>query len=129
MLFFTKKPAREEPWTTQVWFYDLRTNKHFTLKRNKLTRDDLQEFIDAYNPEDPTAREESERFCAYDYETLVARDQVNLHITWLKDDAHVDVDDLPPPDVLAAEIVEDLEAALSELRELAEEFASTATDS
>lgn len=37
VLFFDKKPAREEPWTTDAWSYDLRTNRHFTLKRNEKT--------------------------------------------------------------------------------------------
>jgi type I restriction enzyme M protein len=28
MLFFDRKPAREEPWTKTLWIYDLRTNEH-----------------------------------------------------------------------------------------------------
>lgn len=122
VLFFDKKPAREEPWTTATWFYDLRTNKHFTLKRNKMTADDLAPFVDAYSPADRTQRVESERFKPLTYEELTGRDQVNLDITWLKDDSHVDADDLPDPDVLATEIIEDLKAALAEFEELAEEL-------
>lgn len=122
VLFFTKKPAREDPWTTETWFYDFRTNKHFTLKRSKLSRADLQEFVDAYQPEDRSKRAESERFKKFTYAELVARDGVNLDITWLKDDDHLDPDDLPDPDVLAAEIVEDLRAALAEFEELAAEL-------
>ena len=122
VLFFTKQPARAAPWTTETWFYDLRTNKHFTLKRHKMTRADLQDFVDAYSVDDRSGREESERFRSYSYDELVERDQVNLDITWLKDDSHIDVDDLPDPDVLAAEIVEDLRAALLEFEELAEDL-------
>lgn len=122
VVFFTKKPAREEPWTTETWFYDFRTNKHFTLKRSKLSREDLQEFVDAYSADDRSARRESERFRRFSYADLVARDSVNLDITWLKDDDHLDPDDLPDPDVLAAEIVEDLRAALEEFEQLADEL-------
>ena len=45
VLFFDKKPASERPWTEKLWIYDLRTNKHFTLKTNPLQYDDLQDFI------------------------------------------------------------------------------------
>lgn len=122
VLFFDKKPAREKPWTTETWFYDLRTNKHFTLKRNKMTYEDLEPFVDAYCAEDHTQREESERFKRFTYDELTNRDQANLDIIWLKDDSHVDAEDLPDPDVLASEIVEDLRAALTEFEELAEEL-------
>ncbi len=45
VLFFDKKPAAEQPWTQRLWVYDLRTNKHFTLKKNPLRRDDLDDFV------------------------------------------------------------------------------------
>ena len=48
MLFFEKKGASETPWTKQLWIYDLRTNKHFTLKTSPLTRADLNEFVELY---------------------------------------------------------------------------------
>ena len=40
---------------------------------------------------------------------------MNLDITWLRDDDDIEGDDLPDPDILIAEIVEDLTAAASEL--------------
>jgi type I restriction enzyme M protein len=46
---------------------------------------------------------------------LTARDKASLDITWLKDDSLEDAENLPPPEVIAQEIVEDLEAALVEL--------------
>lgn len=122
VLFFDKKPAREKPWTTETWFYDLRTNQHFTLKRNKLSLADLQPFIAAYSPEDRTQRTEAERFQRFAYQDLATRDQVNLDISWLRDTSQLDADDLPDPDVLAAEIVNDLKAALAEFEELASEL-------
>ena len=122
VLFFTKQPAREEPWTTETWFYDLRTNQHFTLKRNKLTREHLQPFVDAYSAEDRSQRVESDRFKRFAYDELVGRDQTNLDITWLKDDSHVDADDLPDPDVLARELADELHGAAELMDQLAEEL-------
>jgi type I restriction enzyme M protein len=122
VLFFDKKPAREHPWTTETWFYDLRTNQHFTLKRNKLALSDLQPFIDAYCPKDRAERLEAERFRRFAHGDLAARDQVNLDITWLKDTSHLDADDLPDPEVLAAEIIDDLRAALADFEELASQL-------
>lgn len=43
----------------------------------------------------------------------------SLDIFWLKDDSLVDSDNLPPPDVIAQEIVDDLEAAREEFRLIA----------
>lgn len=45
-----------------------------------------------------------------------SRDKVNLDIFWLEDDALDDPDLLPPPDEVAAEIVESLETALASFR-------------
>jgi len=62
VLFFDRKPAAEKPWTTKLWIYDLRTNKHFTLKENPLKRGDLEDFVACYNPKNRHERKESERF-------------------------------------------------------------------
>jgi type I restriction enzyme M protein len=119
VLFFDRKPASERPWTQRLWVYDLRTNKHFTLKQNPLRYEDLAGFIDAYKPGSRHHRVESERFKSFGYEELVQRDKLSLDIFWLRDDSLEDADNLPPPDILAAEIVEDLEAAVSEFAEIA----------
>jgi type I restriction enzyme M protein len=130
VIFFDKKPASETPWTKKLWIYDLRTNKHFTLKTNPLKRADLDEFVALYNPANrhdrrPTWSAEADtkadtgpdgRWRVYDYEELVARDKASLDIFWLKDQSLADTDNLPPPEVIAREIVEDLEAALEQFR-------------
>jgi type I restriction enzyme M protein len=41
-----------------------------------------------------------------------------LDITWLKDTSLADLDNLPDPDVLAIEIMENMEAALESFREI-----------
>ena len=119
VVFFDAKPKDGKVHTKGVWIYDLRTNKHFTLKTRPLKRDDLQDFIDCYHPANRHKRKESERFKYFDYKTLVARDKASLDIFWLKDNSLDNLDDLPPPDVLAQEIVEHLEAALASFREVA----------
>jgi type I restriction enzyme M protein len=53
---------------------------------------------------------------------LVARDKVNLDIFWLRDESLEETANLPEPDILAAEIVEDLEAALEQFRLIAEDL-------
>ncbi len=122
VIFFEKKPGREKPWTEKVWFYDLRTNKHFTLKRDPLGYQDLEDFIQCYNPENRQDREETERFKAYSYDEILQRDKISLDIFWLKDDSLEDLENLPEPDVLAEMIMENLEAALEQFRGIAEEL-------
>jgi type I restriction enzyme M protein len=41
---------------------------------------------------------------------IIARDKTSLDITWLKVSSLADLDTLPDPDVLADEIVENLES-------------------
>jgi type I restriction enzyme M protein len=119
VVFFDRKPASPDPWTKQTWVYDLRTNLHFTLKTSPLREVDLAPFVDAYCAADRSKRRESERFRRFTHDELVARDKLNLDVTWLRDESLDDASTLPAPGVLAAEIVEDLEAALAQFTELA----------
>lgn len=119
VVFFDARPKDGRVHTKGIWFYDLRTNKHFTLKTRTLKLDDLQDFIDCYNPENRHERKETERFKFFAYEELIARDKASLDIFWLKDASLDNLDDLPPPDVLQQEIIEHLEAALTAFREVA----------
>ena len=111
VLFFDKRPAAREAQTKELWVYDYRTNVHKTLKTKRLERGDFDDFIRCYH-----ARQETERFRRFSYEELAQRDKLNLDIFWLKDDSLEDLGSLPEPDVLAAEIVENLEAALAQFR-------------
>src|SRR6266513_526280 len=104
VLFFDRKPAQEKPWTQKLWIYDLRTNKHFTLKENPLKRGDLDDFVACYNPKNRHERKESDRFKSFTYEQLSKRDKLNLDIFWLKDESLEDCANLPDPDIIAAEI-------------------------
>ena len=130
VLFFDRKPASEKPWTEKLWIYDLRTNRDFSLKQKPLSRADLNEFVACYHPENRHERQatwsESDpqgRWRAYPLDALMARDKVNLDIFWLRDESLEDSANLPEPDVLAAEIVEDLQAALEQFAAIAEDIA------
>jgi len=132
VLFFDAKPAQEKPWTSKLWVYDLRTNKHFTLKTNPLKRADLDEFVECYRPgarhkRKPTWSEKAPegRWRSFDYEELVKRDKVNLDIFWLKDKSLEESESLPEPEVIAEEIVEDLQSALDEFSSIAEKLEPT----
>jgi type I restriction enzyme M protein len=127
VLFFDRKPASETPWTRDLWIYDLRTNRRFTLKTNPLTRADLDDFVACYNPENRLQREETERFRRFTYDELTKRDKANLDIFWLRDESMEDTATLPPPDVIAEEILEDLRAALEQLEEIAGDLAPELT--
>jgi type I restriction enzyme M protein len=122
VLFFERKPAQEKPWTEKLWIYDLRTNKHFTLKENTLQRTDLDDFVKCYNPKNRHTRKETERFKSFTYDDLLKRDKVNLDIFWLKDDSLEDSANLPAPHVIAEEIADDLEAALEQFRTISEDL-------
>ncbi len=124
VVFFDNKPASKDPWTKEIWVYDYRTNIHHTLKKNPLKIDDLRDFITCYNPTNRHIRKEiyhaetnpEGRWRKFSYEEVIARDKTSLDITWLKDKSLTDLDDLPDPDVIAGEIIENLSAGLESFR-------------
>jgi type I restriction enzyme M protein len=122
VLFFDRKPASENPWTKTLWIYDFRTNQHFTLKTDPLKRENLDDFVACFNPTNRHERKPSERFRSFEYEELLKRDKATLDIFWLKDDSLEDSANLPDPDVIAAEIAEDLEAALDQFSLIASDL-------
>lgn len=127
VLFFDNKGASKEPWTKEVWIYDFRTNIHFTLKKDPMKYGDLADFIKCYNPENRHKRTQTYsdanpegRWRKFTYDEIAARDKTSLDIFWLKDESLADLDNLPDPDVLANEIIENLEAGLESFREIVE---------
>ena len=130
VLFFDRKPASPTPWTKTLWIYDLRTNQHFTQKTNPLKRSDLDEFVTCFHADNrhdrkPTWSESNPlgRWRSYPYEALLQRDKVSLELSWIPDESLEDSANLPDPDVIAAEIVEDLRAALEEFELIREDLA------
>lgn len=126
VIFFDNREASPNPWTKEVWYYDYRTNIHHTLKKKPLRFEDLAEFIECYNPKNRHERkatwdEEKNpdgRWRKFSYEELMARDKTSLDLFWLKDKSLTDLENLPEPDELAEEIIENLEAGLNSFREV-----------
>lgn len=125
VMFFDKCVASPENHTKEIWIYDLRTNVHFTLKQNPMTHEDLQDFISCYNPQNRHKRTETYseanpdgRFRRFTIEEVLARDKTSLDIFWLKDKSLADLDNLPDPDVLATEIIDNLESAMNNFKEI-----------
>lgn len=125
VLFFDKRPASPDIQTREVWIYDLRTNMHFTLKQHPMSDADLQDFITCYNPKNRYQRIETwseenpeGRWRKYPVKEILERDKTSLDIFWIKDKSLADLDHLPTPDELAADIIENLQSALECFREL-----------
>lgn len=127
VLFFDNKPASKDPWTKEVWIYDYRSNISHTLKKNPMTSEHLKDFVKHYNPENRNKRVETwseenpeGRWRKFTYEEIIERDKTNLDIFWIKDKSLTDLDNLPDPDVLANEIIENIEAGLNSFKEIME---------
>ncbi|MBR2953463.1 MAG: SAM-dependent DNA methyltransferase [Clostridia bacterium] len=125
VLFYDKKPASPEMQTKDIWIYDFRTNIHFTLKQHPMTDADLVDFIECYNPENIYERKETwseenpdGRWRKFSVEDVLKRDKKSLDIFWIKDKSLADLDNLPDPDVLADDIIENLQSALQSFNEL-----------
>jgi type I restriction enzyme M protein len=124
LIFFDNHEASKTPWTKDVWYYDYRTNIHHTLKQKPLRFEHLAEFIECYNSKDRHKRKATwdasknpeGGWRKFTYDELTARDKTSLDIFWLKDKALTDLDNLPEPDELAEEIIENLEAGLNSFR-------------
>jgi type I restriction enzyme M protein len=121
VIFFDNRPASPDPQTGQVWFYDYRTNVHHTLKQKPLSEAHLEDFVACYNPaarhdRKATWSEETPdgRWRDFSRDELLQRDKASLDLFWLKDATMTDLDNLPEPDVLMSEIMENLEAAMEQ---------------
>lgn len=129
VIFFDKKPASPETQTKDIWIYDFRTNVHFTLKQHPMTEADLEDFVKCYHPENRHERKETwtkenpdGRWRKFSAEEILKRDKKSLDIFWVKDKALADLDSLPDPDILAADIIENLQNALGSFEELMQQL-------
>lgn len=125
VIFFDKRPASADTQTKEVWVYDFRTNVHFTLKQNPLKDSDLNDFVQCYHPENRYERKETwseenpeGRWRRFDVRNILKRDKTSLDIFWIKDKSLADLDNLPEPEVLAGDIMENLQSALDSFSDL-----------
>lgn len=125
VIFFDKRPASAKTQTKEVWIYDFRTNIHFTLKQHPMTYSDLEDFIKCFNPQNRHQRKETwseknpdGRWRKFGIDEILARDKTSLDIFWIKDKSLADLDNLPSPDELAEDIIENLQDALDSFKGL-----------
>lgn len=125
VLFFEKKKNEKKKGTSEVWFYDYRTNVHHTPKNNQIAFKHLQEFIDCYNIGSEKKRTETwstesqkGRWRKYSYDEIMERDKTNLDVFWLKDDSLIDLENLPDPEILIDDIIENIESTLANFKSI-----------
>ncbi len=126
VLFFERRIPSRKPSTEKLWVYDLRTNMHFTLRTKRLEISDLTDFVECYRVEDRSKRKatwssksSTGRWRAYTYDEIKVRDKCSLDIFWLDDENQENLKLEDDPDVIAATIMEDLQAAINQLSEMA----------
>jgi len=112
VLFFDKKPVKKTPATKEVWIYDLRSNRNFSLRQNPIGSEDLTDFIRCYHADDLTRRKETPHFRRFKYSEIIKRDKTNLDIQW--QDKMMNVIPGTTPQALMKEILKDLEEAMKE---------------
>ncbi|MFF5272126.1 N-6 DNA methylase [Streptomyces sp. NPDC000133] len=122
VLFFDKTGQRSggRPGTRNLWVYDFRTDQRFTLKQRPLHREHLDDFVTAFHSggRNRDDRKATDRFRSYSYDELITRDKVNLDLTVLQS-ASSAATAFASPDVIAQEIVDELETALAEFTAVA----------
>jgi type I restriction enzyme M protein len=121
VIFFDNRQASPNPQTSKVWFYDYRSNVHHTLEQKPLTHGHLEDFVLRYNPVSRLQRKAAwsneapdGRWRVFSREELLQRDKASLDLFWLKDATMTDLENLPDPDVLISEIMENMEAAMEQ---------------
>jgi type I restriction enzyme M protein len=116
VLFFDKKPVTKTPATKEVWIYDLRTNRRFSLRQSPIRPDDLTDFIKCYCADNRTRRKESDHFRRFKYSEIIARDKASLDIQWRQETT--DAERELTPHALMKKILADLGEAMREFAEV-----------
>ncbi len=121
VLFFTRGKT-DKGNTKAVWIYDMRANAPAFGKRTPLTEEHFADFEKCFgkDPHGKARRKdqgEEGRFRRFTREEIAKRGD-NLDIAWLKDESNGGGDDLPEPEEIAAQIMEKLRTAMSEMEEL-----------
>jgi type I restriction enzyme M protein len=120
VLFFDKKPVSTLPSTTNVWVYDLRSNRNFSLRNNPIRSEDLKDFVNCYSANDRDLRKETDHFRRFNYTEIIARDKASLDFQWQLESEQPSHGSTPQQ--LMAEILSDLKEALREFSSAEEEI-------
>jgi type I restriction enzyme M protein len=112
VLFFDKKPLTTTPTTRDIWVYDLRFERSFSLRKNPIATADLADFIHCYHADDRTGRKETAQFRRFTYAEIIARDKANLDFQWQHEATSTTQGETPQ--ALMKEILKDLDEAMRE---------------
>jgi type I restriction enzyme M protein len=112
VLFFDKKRLAKTPATKDLWVYDLRSERNFSLRQNPIATADLSDFIHCYHADDRTGRKETAQFRRFTYAEIIARDKANLDFQWQQETTNTTQGETPQ--ALMKEILKDLEEAMRE---------------
>lgn len=133
VLFFEMQTYSKKPATKEIWYYDYRTNIKHSPKRNPLKFENLQSFIELYKSDKrkETWAETTEgsaspdgRWRRYKYLDIIKDDKVNLDISWLRDDNMINLENLPEPEDLLNDIIENLRFGLESFENVLKELNS-----
>ena len=118
------KPRKRKIDIEEVNIIEINKTVQKVVLKNSMKMDDLKDFVECYNPDNRFERKQTwseknpdGRWRCYTYGEILKRDKTNLDIFWIKDESLDDLDKLPSPEVIAAELVEELENALEQLKE------------
>ena len=112
VLFFDKKQISKTPATKEIWIYDLRSNRKYSIRQNPINRDDLLDFVRCYRADDQAKRKETAQFRRFKYSQVIARERASLDMQWQND--ATGPRESETPQALMKEIVGDLEEAMRE---------------
>ena len=121
VLFFTRGKT-DKGNTSEVWFYDLRTNMPSFGKTNPLKKDDFIGFEAAYEATDRHAVQD-ERWSVFTREQIAGKGN-SLDLGLIRDDSIVDYEDLPDPIESGEEAIAQLEEAVDLLQSVVNELKS-----
>jgi len=112
VLFFDKRPTKQTPATKEIWVYDLRSSRNFSLRTNPIRSADLSDFVRCYCADDPSRRSESAHFKRFKFAEVISRDRANLDIVWRERTTTSKYSGTPQ--TLMKEILADLKEAMEE---------------
>ncbi len=123
VLFFTRGTSDHNN-TSEVWFYDLRTNMPSFGKTNTLKAEHFEDFKKAYTASDRHSIKD-ERWSVYTYDQISEEGKNHsLDLGLIRDDSVLDYNDLPDPIESGEECIAQLEEAVDLLQSVVKELKS-----
>ena len=125
VLFFTRGNSDYDN-TSEVWFYDLRTNMPSFGKTNQLTKDTFADFEKAFEAEDRHAVRD-ERFNVFTRQQIEEKNN-SLDLGLIRDDSIIESDELPDPIETGEEIICQLQDAIDLIQSVVDDLRDLEVD-